>query len=98
MPRDSAIEVGAHRLGRELSRQIQQPHMAEIAAQEHPRAQVPWLPHGLRAAPPEAAGGSIDGPVEVVELVGHCPSCRQACSLCGKPWGLMPANGRPPRC
>lgn len=78
VPHYSVIELQAHELGRRLSQEIQQRHMSEVAAQRIPQAACPACGTRCDLAPRKRAVTSIDGPVEIQELLGHCPCCRRA--------------------
>jgi hypothetical protein len=77
VPHYSIIEAHAHDVGKQLSRQIQQRQMNEVAA-------------GISTAPCPTCGKryqlhtkprdvtSIDGSLSLQETVGYCPKCRRS--------------------
>jgi hypothetical protein len=78
VPHYSLIEGRAHELGQQLSRQIQQRHMAEIAACQVPKASCPGCGRCCELTPTKRSVTSVDGGVELQELQGYCPTCRKA--------------------
>ena len=77
VPHYTVIELAAHELGRDLSRQVQQRHLRELAAAEPPRAPCPECGQRCELEPQSRDLTSIDGPLEATELVGRCPFCRR---------------------
>jgi DNA repair exonuclease SbcCD ATPase subunit len=78
IPHYSVIEGRAHTLGKQLSREVQQRQMSELAAGQAPTAKCPTC--GTRC-PLEAAArdvNSVDGRTELQELAGYCPCCRRS--------------------
>lgn len=78
IPHYSVIESRAHDLGRQLSCEIQQRQMCETAAQAAQRVKCPTCGTVCELKPKKRPMTSIDGPFEIHELKGHCPSCRRA--------------------
>lgn len=78
VPHYSVIESRAHELGRQLSRQIQERHMGEIAAAQVPRAACPGCGTRCDVRVKKRPVSSIDGTVEMQDLEGDCPKCRKA--------------------
>lgn len=78
VPHYSVIEGRAHELGKQLSREVQQRQMRELAASQSPTAKCPecgrWCPLETRKRDLK----SVDGPAEVLEVMGHCPGCRRS--------------------
>src|ERR1700677_1406626 len=78
VPHYSIIELRAHELGRQLSRQIQQHHMAAVVNHHVGGARCPagGTESTLEAVKRPLA--SIDGSVERQELEGSCRKCRRS--------------------
>jgi hypothetical protein len=77
VPHYSVIELHGHELGKQLSREIQQQHMAEVAAEQTMRAKCPECGTVCELGGHKRAATSIDGPLEIQELKGHCHRCRR---------------------
>jgi hypothetical protein len=77
VPHYSVIELHAHQLGRQLSREIQQQQMTEVAIGQALRAKCPKCGTVCELGGGKRAATSIDGPVEIQELKGHCRRCRR---------------------
>jgi uncharacterized protein with PIN domain len=78
VPHYSVIELRAHELGRQLSREIQQRHMATVVNHQVGRARCPACGAESELKPAERRLGSIDGPVDLAELKGSCRRCRRS--------------------
>lgn len=78
VPHYSVIEARAHELGRQLSRTIQVRQMGELVTGRMATAACPSCATRCQLKPKRRMVTSIDGPVEVQELEGHCPVCRRA--------------------
>ena len=78
VPHYSVIESRAHELGCQLSREVQQRQMGEIAALAAPRAKCPTCGARCELAPKRRPVTSIDGTVDMQELHGYCTSCRRS--------------------
>lgn len=78
VPHYSLIEGRAHELGKQLSRQVQQQQMNELAASQAATAKCPacGTPCRLRSQAREVK--SVDGETDFQELVGDCPRCRRS--------------------
>lgn len=78
VPHYSLIEGRAHELGKQLSRQVQQQQMRELAASQAAMAKCPecGTPCTLRSR--QRTVKSVDGDTELQELVGDCPRCRRS--------------------
>jgi hypothetical protein len=77
IPHYSVIESRAHELGRRLSRRVQQRQMGETAARGPRRAKCPGCGTICELSECKREITSIDGGFELLELKGHCPSCRR---------------------
>lgn len=77
IPHYSVIEARAHELGRQLSREAQQRQMDETAATAPRRALCPACQTTCELEEHQRSMTSIDGAFEILELKGHCPSCRR---------------------
>ncbi len=78
VPHYSVIELRAHELGQQLSRQIQHRHLAAMVSHHAPRAACPGCGTSCSLEPVPRTVRSIDGAVAVPELRGTCPRCRRA--------------------
>ena len=78
VPHYSVIEDAAHEIGCQLSRLVQQRHMAELVAQCSPSGKCPKCGRMQSLNLKKRAVLSDDGSVELSELAGHCPCCRRA--------------------
>lgn len=78
VPHYSQIELAAHELGRQLSRQVQERQMRDLAAVDIPKAACPQCGQRCELIPKKRKLASIDGELEVTELEGRCPFCRRA--------------------
>ena len=78
VPHYSVIELRAHELGRQLSREIQQRHMATVVDHQVARARCPACGTESELKPVSRTARSIDGPLDLQELKGHCRKCRRA--------------------
>lgn len=76
VPHYSIIEARAHGIGRQLSRQIQQRQMAEVAALANPTGKCPKCGRRCDLHSKKRSVTSIDGPLEVQELQSYCETCR----------------------
>jgi uncharacterized protein with PIN domain len=77
VPHYSVIELRAHELGRQLSREIQQRHMATVVDHQIGRARCPACGTESELEPAQREATSIDGPVSLAELKGYCRKCRR---------------------
>jgi uncharacterized protein with PIN domain len=78
VPHYSVIELRAHELGRQLSRAIQQRHMAAVVDHQVGRARCPACGAESELEPAERRAASIDGPLGLPELKGYCRRCRRS--------------------
>jgi uncharacterized protein with PIN domain len=78
VPHYSVIELRAHELGRQLSRQIQQQHMAAVVNHHVGRARCPACATETALESVKRRLTSIDGSVELQELEGYCRKCRRS--------------------
>jgi hypothetical protein len=78
VPHYSMIEARAHELGQQLSREIQGRQMGELVAGRMATAPCPKCRTRCELHHEQRTVTSIDGPVEVQEMEGYCPSCRRA--------------------
>ena len=78
IPHYSVIEGRAHGLGQQLSREVQQRQMRELAASQSLSAKCPGCGTrcDLHLCCREVK--SVDGSLELQELIGECPCCRGA--------------------
>lgn len=78
VPHYSVIELRAHELGQKLSRTVQQRQLQTLLQEQRPRAACPTCGTSCQLHPQERSVTSIDGPVTLADLRGHCPKCRRA--------------------
>jgi uncharacterized protein with PIN domain len=78
VPHYSVIELRAHELGQQLSREIQRRQMAETVAGHSSVARCPTCGARCDAKPKRRSVKSIDGSIELMELEASCPFCRRA--------------------
>lgn len=78
VPHYSVIELRAHELGRQLSRQVQERQMRELAAIDIPQAPCPQCGQRCELITKKRKTASIDGEIEVAEPEGCCPFCRRS--------------------
>ena len=77
-PHYSKIEEAAHRIARQMSWQIQERLMREIAAERPTDASCPECGRVCELEQSLRTIQSIDGFVELLEWKGYCPRCRRA--------------------
>lgn len=78
IPHYSQIEMAAHSLGQQLSRQIQETRSREIAAESAECERCPSCGDVVPLEHQTREVLSTDGRVQVVEPVGHCDRCRRS--------------------
>lgn len=78
VPHYSVIEGRAHALGKQLSREVQQRQMSELAASQSLTAKCPECGTRCRLEAAAREVNSVDGRAELQELVGYCPCCRRS--------------------
>jgi len=77
IPHYSVIEMRAHELGRQLSRQVQALQMSSLAGGRDSTAKCPQCGARCETSLRKRLVTSIDGPLAMEESVGHCPACRR---------------------
>jgi hypothetical protein len=77
IPHYSVIEGRAHELGRQLSCQAQQQQMNELTASHPTTAGCPGCGTRCELELRKRTMKTVDGEMELQELVGHCPCCRR---------------------
>jgi hypothetical protein len=78
VPHYSVIEGRAHALGKQLSREIQQRQMSELAAAQSLTAKCPECGTRCRLESAAREVNSVDGRAALQELAGYCPCCRRS--------------------
>ena len=78
VPHYSRIEAATHQSGRQLSCRIQARCVDEIAAGARLQAACPSCGRLCPLSARRRTLESTDGPVEVLEPVGHCDRCRRS--------------------
>jgi hypothetical protein len=77
VPHYSVLEQAAHGLGQELSRVAQRRAAREVAAVSKSTSACPGCGQECSVAMSKRTVTSLDGPVEMIEPVAHCPACRR---------------------
>jgi hypothetical protein len=77
VPHYSVIEGRAHELGKQLSREVQQRQMSELAASQAATAKCPGCGVVVRLETRRREVKSVDGDTALQELVGECRHCRR---------------------
>jgi hypothetical protein len=77
VPHYSVLEQAAHGLGRELSRVTQQRAAREVAAGSQSTSVCPGCGQVCPTEMSQRTVTSLDGPLEVLEPLAHCPACRR---------------------
>jgi DNA repair exonuclease SbcCD ATPase subunit len=80
VPHYSVIEGRAHELGKQLSREVQQRQMSELAALQPQTAKCPECGTRCEVRPRKRKRKvkAVDGPLELQELACYCPCCRRS--------------------
>lgn len=78
VPHYSVIEGRAHELGKQLSRQVQQQQMNELAAAHTTTAICPACNTRCQLTTGKRLMKTVDGDTELQELKAYCPSCRRS--------------------
>jgi hypothetical protein len=78
VPHYSLIEEASHEVGQQVSRLAQELHMGELVARQKFHAKCPQCGTRCALSPRKRRVTSGDGPIELQELMGHCPGCRRA--------------------
>jgi hypothetical protein len=78
VPHYSLIEGRAHALGKQLSREIQQRQMKEMAASQAMTAKCPECGTRCQLRSQARDLKSVDGDATLQELVGDCSCCRRS--------------------
>jgi hypothetical protein len=78
VPHYSVIEGRAHELGKRLSRVVQQRQMGEVVAQQATMATCPGCGTRCGVQSHKRSVKSVDGPLELPEVVGYCRRCRRS--------------------
>lgn len=77
-PHYDQIESAAHDVGQQLSRMVQQERTGELAGEQSVEAACPECRNKCPVTTAARQVTSVDGPVEVVEAVAYCGSCRRS--------------------
>lgn len=77
IPHYTLIENAAHEVGQLVSRMVQQKVMNELVAASASEGKCPTCKTRCKLKPAQRKVLSGDGPVELQEVVGHCPVCRR---------------------
>ena len=88
VPHYSLIEGRAHELGQQLSREVQQRQMSELAALQAATAKCPDCGAMVPLEVQQREVKSVDGEAALQELVGDCPCCRRAFFPAARNFGL----------
>lgn len=77
-PHFDEIELPAHAIGQELSRQIQVKRTREVAAAGLAESACPTCQRTCPVETKDRRIHSMDGPIEITETVAHCRCCRRS--------------------
>jgi hypothetical protein len=77
-PHFDQIEIPAHEVGQRLSQLIQSTRATDVALQHAPRMKCPDCGQDCRVEPTQRQVHSMDGPIDLTELVAHCRRCRRS--------------------
>jgi uncharacterized protein with PIN domain len=78
VPHYTLIEEAAEEVGREVSRLVQERHMAELATEHLAAAKCPECGTRCETKVERRRRTSVAGPVELPEPTAYCPRCRRA--------------------
>jgi len=78
VPHYSVIEGRAHQLGRQLSRQVQEQQMNELAAAHEQTALCPACKTRCSATVDKRTVKTVDGDAQLQEVVCYCDRCRRS--------------------
>jgi hypothetical protein len=78
VPHFDEIELPAHALGQEFSRQIQSKRARDVAAREVKDAPCPDCACKCPVRSTTRIINSMDGPIELTETVADCRRCRRS--------------------
>jgi DNA repair exonuclease SbcCD ATPase subunit len=78
VPHYSVIEGRAHALGKQLSREVQQRQMSELAASQALTAKCPECGRRCSLESEAREVNSVDGRAALQELAGYCTCCRRS--------------------
>lgn len=77
VPHYSVLEQAAHGLGQELAKATQERAAREVAAECSFTSACPKCGQVCSVTQSRRTVTSLDGPVEILEPVAHCPACRR---------------------
>ena len=78
VPHYSVIEGRAHRLGKQLSREIQQRQMRELTADQSTTCKCPTCGRRCAVRPKERTVQTVDGDSLLTEGACYCAGCRRS--------------------
>ncbi len=78
VPHYTVIEGRAHRLGRQLSREIQQRQMRELTADQATTCKCPTCGRRCAVRPKERTVQTVDGDSQLTEGLCYCAGCRRS--------------------
>ncbi len=77
-PHYDQIELPAHDVGQQLSRIIQSTRAREVAADGLQESACPKCGRNCQVETKDRTVHSMDGPIELTEIVAHCRRCRRS--------------------
>ena len=77
-PHYDKIELPAHEVGQRLSRMVQENRVGDVATEQCTETNCPDCGRSCRVEINKRTVHSMDGPVDLVETVGHCCRCRRS--------------------
>ena len=78
IPHYDQIEIPAHEVGQQLSRLVQEQQAGEVAVRQSGEADCPDCGRACRCEVFQRTVHSMDGPVELLEIVAECRPCRRS--------------------
>lgn len=78
VPHYSVIERRAHKIGKQLSREIQQRQMRELTADQPTACKCPTCGRRCEARPKERTVQTVDGDSQLTEGACYCAGCRRS--------------------
>ena len=77
-PHFDQIELPAHDVGQQLSRMIQSTRAREVAADGLQESACPKCGRNCSVQTKDRTVHSMDGPIELTEIMAHCRRCRRS--------------------
>lgn len=77
-PHYDQIESAAHDVGQQLSRMVQQNRAGDLSVEHPVETKCPDCRNKCPVTTKSRQVTSLDGPVELMETVAHCTTCRRS--------------------